>query len=92
VLQLDEVVPLQRAGDLCGAVVAGAEPPQQAAVQAGVAEADARARKAGRVECRAEHLDDLDRAAGRLGADQLHPGLEELALLAALGRDRTVRV
>ena len=67
-------------------------PSQQAAEEAGVAEADARARQARRVERRAQHLEHLDRAAGRVGADQLDPGLEELALLPALRAHRAVGV
>ena len=61
---------------------------QQLAVEVGVAEADHGAVEAGRVERRLEHLDHLDGPLRRRGADQLDPGLGELAHLAALRAHR----
>jgi hypothetical protein len=52
-------------------------------VEVGVAEPDHGAVEADRVERADEQLDDLDRAAGRIGADQLDADLPLLAHLAA---------
>ena len=59
---------------------------QKLAVEVGVAEPDHGAVEARGVEGGLEHVDHLDRPVRRRGADQLDPGLGELAHLAALGR------
>ena len=66
--------------------------PQQAREHPGVTEPDPRARQAAGVQRRHQDLEHVDRPRRRVCADQLDPGLEELALLPALRAHRPVGV
>ena len=83
-LEADQVVGGEAAEDRVARLALDAELGQQLAVEVGVAEADHRAVEPGGVERRLEHLDHLGGPLRRRRADQLDPGLGELAHLAAL--------
>ena len=91
-LEADQVVGGEAGEDRVARLALDAELGEQLAVEVGVAEADHGAVEAGGVERRLEHLDHLGGALRRRGADQLDPGLGELAHLAALRAHRAVGV
>ena len=89
-LEPDQIVCGQAGDDRVARLALDAVLGQQLAVEVGVAEPDHGAVEAGGVQRRLQHLDDLGRARRRRHSDQLDPGLDELAHLAALGTHRPV--
>ena len=83
-LEPDQVVGGKATEDRVARLALDPELAQQLAVKVGVAEADHGAVEAGGVERRLQDLDHLGGPIRRRGADQLDPGLGELAHLAAL--------
>src|SRR5205085_10317221 len=91
-LELDEVAPYERSQQLVAHGLAHLEAAHERRIQRGIAEADAVVLQAYGIERVTEHGEHLSGPLRSGRADQLDPGLQQLARLPALGAHAAVAV